>query len=375
MSDSIAIIGNTALNIGIAMAGDLTLAENRVGFCIWPDQRDTLDAVLGEGGIHMDEPISETLSGRTGLAKPTYVGDDPAQAMEGAGLIVMDVAASEIEQRFAQVLPHLQDGQVVHVNTHGYWPALRLAGALKAAGKTGVTLTEGITPSMAAGRDGARVTPHALRDQVLVGAFPATRNDLAMAQLSRLFRRMEPAQNVLHTNLTSVNFLIHPAIALVNVGYFDRAEEAGEQISFYGTGNTRGAALLTEALDGERPAVCATFGVPCRGVCDQIGRLYGVEGNDLKDVVARAPFYRALPPLPAGVWKTWMDFDLPYAHVPFVRLAEQAGQAAPLHRGFVDIMDALTGNRSWDKGLTLEQLGLEGLSNGAIRQFVEIGFE
>ena len=54
-----------------------------------------------------------------------------------------------------------------------------------------------------------------------------------------------------------MNLLGHPALALLNVGYFDRAEAQGQPISFYGTGNTAHAGRLVEALDVERPVLMA----------------------------------------------------------------------------------------------------------------------
>ena len=296
MTETVAIVGNSALNIGVAMAGDLALAGHDVAFFLWPDQRETYGAVKGAGGIRLLEPTDQTLSGRTGVSRPRTVTTELAAALAEADLVVMDVAALELESRFAELLPHLRNDQVVHVNTHGYWPALRVAGTLREAGKAGVTLSEGIAPTIAAGRDGAVVTPHVLRRNILLGVFPAERTTRAMERLGAIFHSLEPARNVLHTNLGSMNFLIHPGIALVNVGYFDRAEARGEGISFYGTGNTVHAGRLAEALDRERPDVHAVFGMPYRTLRDQIVRLYGTEGRDLVEVVAGTPFYRDSPP-------------------------------------------------------------------------------
>ena len=135
MTLSIAMVGNSGLNIGAAMAGDLALAGHDVRFQLWADQLDCLDAVRAEGGIRIGPPATETLSGCSGLGKPRILTDDPAQAVSGADLVVMDVAALELEERAAQLIPHLENGQVLHVNTHGYWPALRLASELWVAEK------------------------------------------------------------------------------------------------------------------------------------------------------------------------------------------------------------------------------------------------
>ncbi len=212
MTLSIAVIGNSGLNIGAAMAGDLALAGHDVRFQLWDDQRDCLVAVRAEGGVRVGPPASETLSGRTGLGWPRILTDDPSEAVVDAELVVMDVVALELEDRAAQLIPHLVNGQVLHVNTHGYWPVFRLAQALREANKAGVIVTEGVTPTMAAGRSGSVVTPQFLRRQLPVAAFPANRRAEATPLLSAITTQAEPRRNVIETNLESMNLLIHPAM-------------------------------------------------------------------------------------------------------------------------------------------------------------------
>lgn len=370
MTGHIAIIGNSMLNIGAVMAADLALGGEDVRLYLWPDQADLAQAAEAAGGLTVREPADQTKSRRTGLATPRIVTDSPAGAVAGAALVVLDVTGDDVEQRFRDLLPYLEDGQIVHVNTHGYWPSLRVAGLLRGAGKTGVTMTEGVSPSIAAGREGAVITPHTLRRNVLVAAFPASRSEDAREQLWRIFHNFEMARDVFHSNLSGMNFLIHPGIALVNIGYFDRAAARGERISFYGTGNTPNAMRMTEALDAERPGVAARLDVPCPSVAEQVARVYGLNPKPVGDLVAEVPFYCDLPPLPADVWKAWMRWDIPHAHVPFVLIAEALGQPAPLHRGLVDIMDALVGMSSWRDGVTLVRLGLEGMSADEMIRFV-----
>ena len=194
-----------------------------------------------------------------------------------------------------------------------------------------------------------------------------------MARLSAITKLVEPCRNVIETNLESMNLLIHPAMALLNVGYYDRAEAKGERASFYGIGNTAHTSKLVEALDAERPAVCEAYGVRFRSVLDHIRILYDAKGGDVQEAVAQSTFYRGVGDLPADIWQTWMGTDLPLAHVPFVLLAENAGCKATLHRGFIDIVAALLDAKPWEDGLTLERLGLAGMDAAAMTAYAETG--
>lgn len=369
----IAVIGNTGMNIGAAVAGDMALAGHEVRFLLWPEQKECLDACRAAGGVHVGEPASETVSGKTGLGRIPIITDDPAEALAGAELVVVDEIQLNLEARAKDFIPHLENGQVLHVNMHGYWPGFRLASMLRTADKAGVTVTEGVTPTHAAARTGANVTPGFIRRALPLAAFPANRSEMAMARLAAITKSVEPCQNVIATNLESMNLLIHPAMSLLNVGYFDRAEARGERASFYGTGNTAHAGKLVEALDAERPAVCAAYGVRYRSVLDHIRVLYGGDGENVHDAVGQSAFYRGVGDLPADIWRTWLGTDLPLAHVPFVLLAEAAGCSATLHRGFVDIVAALLDTKPWEDGLTLERLGLAGMDTAAMTAYAETG--
>ena len=373
MTIGIAIIGNSQRNVGAAIAGDLALGGHDVRFALEGGEGGLLETVRAAGGVTLNAPADQTLSGRNGLGTPRILTDDPVETVAGADLVVLDVEASAIEARAAAIVPHLENGQVLYVATHGYWPALRLAPALRAADKAGVTVIEGMAPNISAKRTGAKVTAYFLRHDVPVSVFPADRAPQMDRYLSLMFASAALCRDVIETNLENINLLVHPAMALLNVGYFDRAEAAGEPVSFYGKGNTANAGRLAEALDAERPAVCEAYGVRFRSLVEHIHRLYGGAGDTVHHAVKQSPVYKNSGLQPADIWRSWMADDVPLAHVPFVQLAESAGVSVPLHRGFVDIVDALLGSASWQDGLTLERLGLAGLSPEQIRDYVETG--
>jgi hypothetical protein len=189
---------------------------------------------------------------------------------------VLDEAQLNLEARAVDFIAYLENEQVLY----GYCPGFRLSGMLREADKAGVTGTKGVTPTHAAARTGAHITPGFA---LPLTAFPANRSETALARLAASKISVELCRNVIETNLESMNLLIHPAMTLLNVGYYDRAEVKSEPVSFCGTGNTAHAGKLVEALNAERPAVCEAYGVQYRSVLDHIRIL---SGADVQEAVA-----------------------------------------------------------------------------------------
>ena len=110
----IAILGGGA--IGKTMAADCALAGKEVRMFDFPKFAKTNFLNIEKTGI--------TLSGnqfsffgfqRRGIAKIAMATDDLAQAVKGAGIIIVATVALGHEMLFEQLVPLLEDGQVIHI--------------------------------------------------------------------------------------------------------------------------------------------------------------------------------------------------------------------------------------------------------------------
>lgn len=368
----IAVIGNSAVNTGFAAAADFSMAGHSVRVAPWPGSEASLDSIRKKGGIELVGDHRQSVSGKLGLAKPR-VEDTAKAALAGAKLVFLDMLAPEFEERFAWIVEHLEPNQVVHVNIHGYWPALRLAPLLKAAGKSDVILTDAPAPTIASHYADGVVKLQQLRRKLPVTAFPAIRRDEALKVFAQAHPDIVPATNVIETGCAGLNMMIHSAMSMLNVGWFDRAVEAKETVYFYRAGNTVHTGRMAEVQDAERRRVCAALGVPYRSLPDYLRDYYDADGATVHEQVRNCAYYQALDPYPTEVWKRWMTIDVGCAHVPFAALARLAGAEAPLHEAIISTFDALLGRDFRAEGVTLEKLGLAGLDLPGIKRYVETG--
>ena len=355
----VAVIGNTARAIGAVCASDLTLSGHSVRFAVFPEQKDQLPALRAAGGFTVEGGAEHLVSKKTGFAKLDRICDTTAEALKDAEAVLIEVDIRQLEAKVGKLIPEFARGAVVHVQSHGYWPAARLTPLLRKAGREDVLVTEAPAPTHAARYEGTVVTPKGLRKGIRVATVPAARSKEALAVLKPLFPDFSAASSVLQTGLENLNLIVHPAMVLPAVGMAERAKLDGRKLGFYQDGVVPAAGVLGDALDAERKRVCEAYGVAHTPMARAIEQYYGYRSDTFYEAMQN-PVYKSFPPFQPDVWRTWVADDLPYAIVPCVQLAEQAGIAVPLHRAFAEILGVLLGVDPWNCGPSLKDMDLEG---------------
>ena len=193
------------------------------------------------------------------------------------------------------MIPEFARGAVVHVQSHGYWPAARLTPLLRKAGREDVLVTEAPAPTHAARINGTVVTPKGLRKGIRIATVPASRSDEALAVLKPLFPDFAAASSVLQTGLENLNLIVHPAMVLPNVGMMERAKLDGKKIGFYQECVVPAAGVLGDALDAERKLVCEAYGVEHTPMAKAIEQYYGFKSDTFYEAMQN-PVYKSFPP-------------------------------------------------------------------------------
>jgi len=355
----VAVIGNTARAIGAVCASDLTLSGHEVSFTVFPEQGDQIPAVRKAGGFTVEEGAEHLVSKKTGFAKLARVCDTTAEALKDAEAVLIEVDIHQLEAKFKAMAPEFAKGAVVHVQSHGYWPAARLTPLLRKAGRDDVLVTEAPAPTHAARCNGTIVTPKGLRKGIQIATVPASRSAEALAVMKKLFPDFTAATSVLQTGLENLNLIVHPAMVLPNVGAMERAKLEGRTFGFYQEGVVPAAGVLGDALDAERKLVCEAYGVVHTPMAKAIEQYYGFRSSGFYEAMHN-PVYKSFPAFQPDIWRAWSLDDLPYAIVPCVQLAEQAGIAVPLHRAFAEVLGVLLGVDAWKCGPSLADMNLVG---------------
>jgi opine dehydrogenase len=362
MKPNIATFGNQPINLGHAIAADLTLAGYKVNVFDLPEYENALEPIRELGGIHVTGDPKVIASGKTGFAKLNLVTTDPEKALRDVDLLFIDIPAHQFESRLKPIIPYIKDGAVLHFNYYGYWPSLRVAPLLREAGKKNIKITECPSCLYFARGQGGHLDFHVMRKSIALSVFPGRKSQ-------EVFDMM--AKNILQTNFENLNMLWHPSIALLNIAYLDREKACGEKtVHFYKTGITESTGILSEAQDKEREKLCQAYGVPYTSLKKLIKQYSEATGKTIAEAQLNANFIKKSSPYDVDEWERWVSWDMPLSIVPMVLLADLAGVSMPIHRGLIDIFGALLGMDFWKTGLTLERLGLAGLTAKEVARYV-----
>ena len=322
----VAILGAGAIAFGTAAL----LCRDGHQPVLWsPSGRRT--AALSEGApLHASGAIE-------GSFRP-LVAAGCEEAIGAAEAVLIAVPGYAHRRVLDQAAPHLRADQVVIYSSHMSFGALYLGRLLAARGvevpivALGTTLVTGRQPGPAA------VAVGSVRARLDAAVLPS-RAAQAMAVCRRLFGdRFVERDGLLAIALSNLNPQNHLAIALCNLTRMEKGEDWSQN------GNiTPAVATLIEALDGERLAIAAAFGVQVRTIREHFHLSFDVPMGSLAEMTAILAARPGDTRGPATLDTRYVTEDVPFGLVPTLRLAELAGVAVPLHAGGVAIVSALYG--------------------------------
>lgn len=362
---TVAILG--AGHGGCAAAADLSLR----GYAVRLHSRseDRLRPLREARGI--------TLCGaRQGTVMPALLTTDLAAAVEGADLVML-VVPSVAHAAYARGLARLlQSSQVVLLNPGHTGGGLHLAWELRRAGLSRpVLLCETVTLSYICRLEApATVGLYSYTRRLGFAALPARETERLCSLLKPVYPEILAASSVLETALSNMNAVFHPPGMLMNIGWI---ESTGGDFLFYAQAITEAVGRVVSAVDAERLAVARTLGVPAKTFLETFFEAgLTTPGALASGSVARA--CRESAPnrtikSPPSLNHRYLHEDVGYGLVPMAELAALAGVPTPTMDSLIHLASTAQGLDYRRDGLTLERLGLQGLTVEALLRVVREG--
>ena len=144
------------------------------------------------------------------------------------------------------------------------------------------------------------------------------------------------------------------------LGNLTRAER-GEDWPNYGS-ITQGVGRIVDAMDVERLALAAAFGLSVRSVQDHYVHSFGVSPGPVGEMAAAV--YKNRPELlgPKTLDTRFITEDVPFGLVPLEALGQVTDMPLPLHQAGIALFDAICDRNFRAENDLLSALDLAGLS-------------
>ncbi|MDO8942072.1 MAG: NAD/NADP octopine/nopaline dehydrogenase family protein, partial [Desulfobacterales bacterium] len=321
------------------------------------------------------EPIREGLTihlegtSVTGAAKLAGVTTDAGQAAAWSDCLVCSVPAyahKPFAEAFAKTL---KAGQVL-VLLPGNLGTLEFAEVLRRAGAPACLLAESDTAPYVCRKSAPdRAVIWGVVPALGVGVFPAEHTSAALEPIARLFPGAVAYADVLRAGLSALNPIVHPPGVLLNAG---RVERSRGEFYFYDEGVTPGVVAVIEALDRERLALGAAYGIDLMPVAEGFANAGFGPCGDLWSVINGSRMLTALR-APGQLNTRWLTEDLPYGLATWMALAEPLGVKMPVARSLITLGSALLGRDFGSESRGLRALGIEGLTPECLFRYLATG--
>ncbi|MFD2054324.1 NAD/NADP octopine/nopaline dehydrogenase family protein [Mesorhizobium calcicola] len=301
---------------------------------------------------------------------PVRIAKDCKDAVANADVVVIALPAYGHRMVMDAAVPHLIDGVPVIISSHSSFGALYLSKRLAERKVKLPIVVWGTT--LLSGRQLGPTEIHVttIRQKLDVATLPFGAQDQGYELCTTLFGdRFVKRDGMLAIALSNLNPQNHLGIALLNLTRMEKAEQWSQ-----GGNVTPAVGRFIEALDAERLAIAAHFGIAVRTVKEHFSLSFHVpmgsvsEMNQEMDRQGRGGFG------PTTIESRYILEDVPFGLLPTVLLGKITRNPAILHESGVSILSASYGRDLKADNDILPALGIEGLSDVDLANLSRKGF-
>lgn len=360
----VAILG--AGNVGCALAAHLVLRGVDVRLFTRSPERSS--AIREAGGI--------TLTGALEGFAPVEVTDALEDAVHGAGVVALTVPTHALLWYAPRLATATTDDQLIWLNPGHSGGALYIAAELRRLAPRRRPRIGQMTTASHGSRLAAAATVRLFGlTRASLAAFPGSHLDECFERLDALVPgRLQKLTSVLEADLLNVNAVLHPAGVVCNAGWI---EATGGDFPLYHQGIGPAVARVIEAVEAERLALAERLGVPTVAILSELERAgYTAAGasrpGTIHEAMSTSEALRDVK-APPTLDHRYLHEDVGWGLVPWMALAEAVGVPAPNMATLTDLAGLLNGVDYRRVGLSLERMGLSGMTAGEIRSYVAGG--
>lgn len=285
--------------------------------------------------------------------------NDAREAVAGKDVLMLTIPAFAIEDVAQEIIPSLEDGQMIYINSAAAMGALRFRNTMnKMNVHTNVLIGESMSLTYASRYDqklnAASIFGHNKHN--MFSAYPATDTEKMLDVLSEMYDYLVPAKNIVEVVLNNGNPESHPGPSILNAG---RIDYAGDSFYLYSQGMTEHTINVVHSIDKERQEICAKLGFE---VLDKSARSvrsgYFEDGKTLLEQYHTSPLLKDLLG-PTNLENRYITEDVSNGLVLWASIGDTIGVDTPTMDSVIQLTGVLLNRDYFDIGMTLEKLGID----------------
>lgn len=394
----IAVLGGGA--VGKTCAADCALAGQEVRICdLQPFFQTTLATVERTGiTVQAKPPATQSKYGFERFGKATFslVTDSVAEAVKGAKLIIVGVPSIAHEPFFKELIPHLEDGQIIHIIPDNYG-SLKLRKLMREAGCDKDVVIGGWSSAPYGTRvdtEGGVMNAHVslvYRAITLRGAaLPMADQDEFLESTKALgcFDAITEGDGVvsgdtvLDTGFSNVNPVIHVPGTVLGVSTMENFGTVLRgnihDYSIYSHSFCPSISEVQYEFYNEEIALAKAIGVGIQEFKkDVFFQRTSVLGEEYMGEGCTVPFEEewevGYATGPFSIYNRYVTEDVPVGCHVYHELGKKFGVSTPIIDSMIAIAGVMTHKNYFETGLTLEELGIAHLSKDELLDYLNNG--
>lgn len=350
-------------NSGQTFAADIALKGYSVNLAELPAFEKNLAAIDAKGGIEI------TGDACAGFACLNMITTDVQTAIKGVDIIFIGGSAYAHEPFSLELAEHFEDGQyIVFTSNFG---ALRFRRWMQQAGiSTRVTPVETMSLLYATrALEPGVVSCIGVKNTLPTAALPAGRTAAFLEMIHPVFPQFKAAANVWFTSVNNLNPIVHPPMVLFNAGRIEAT--GGKGWNLYADGATESVTRVMLEMDEDRMAVLQAVtpeGIYFKDAFEKLYADYALCKQSLSETLRQSPIHGDPAfPAPGAVDTRYINEDLPFGLAPWASIGRMWDIPTPAVDAVVRIASIMVGVDYFSEGLSVKDLGIEGLSPEEVR--------
>lgn len=313
------------------------------------------------------EKISLRYKGEVKEIDGVRYSTDINEAIEGSDLIMVVIPGILIE-KYARVLaPVVSEGQLIYFNGAAGMLGIRFLNEAKKMGVEHdffIAESNSLTYATRVNLEEGIINLSLRVKETLVAALPTRKTNLACSMIAEIYDGIRPVENVLRIALENANPEVHPGTCLLNTGWI---ESKDFNFSLYRDGYTEHSVNLLKAIGKERRAIASELGYTLDDVVkSRIDRGYFAdEEKDLHLMFNESPVFSKIDG-PNNIKSRYLVEDIADGLVFWSDLGRLVKVETPIIDSIINLGCVVLGMDFWETGMSLERLGLGGLSKEEI---------